>query len=81
MTTTYGKPWEAAPFPEAVYGCADSGCAEEMSYPPEMIYWVDAYIEGSTGDSGWYCENCLDNNGYPTRGPSLLDELKRRRTE
>ena len=41
--------------PQAVYGCAFRGCAEQVSYPPDMLIW-----HGGEDNSGFYCEYCWD---------------------
>ena len=30
---------QKATLPEAVYACANTSCAAEVSYPPDMLYW------------------------------------------
>ena len=36
--------------PQAVYGCANEGCAAETSYPPSLLFWAI---------DGWYCDGCV----------------------
>ena len=30
---------QKATLPEALYACADTDCAAEVSWPPNMLYW------------------------------------------
>ena len=80
-----------ATLPEAVYGCANDFCAEQTSYPPNMLYWWRG------AGPGFYCresEGCLPQlldayygdrddatfGGDPDgmMGPSLAFEIQRR---
>ena len=66
-----------AELPQPVYGCAHEGCAEEVSYPPDMLRWY----EGGEVEAGFYCESCIDNMlvGWDRRyRPSLQAEIERR---
>lgn len=54
--------------PKPLFSCSSKGCADEASYPPEMLWWVTGaqlekwLAESITTDplgSGWFCENCL----------------------
>lgn len=56
--------------PAAVYGCGFSHCAEEMTYPPEMLFWFPGATNGTIHElsnianviiaPGFYCEGCID---------------------
>ena len=84
---------QQAKLPEAVYGCANSFCAEQTSYPPDMLYWWAGSEHGYP--PGFYCresEGCQDQllfAYYGDRtdatsdpdgmvGPTLKEELARR---
>ena len=67
-------PVEKAPMPSvALYSCADSGCAVEVSYPADMLRWFDgvplppedgeiAWTPDEIPAPGWYCtESCWAN--------------------
>ena len=63
-------PVEQAELPSAIYPCADDRCAEEVSYPPELLAYYDGRpieVEGEgyfvdeelLPTAGWYCtETC-----------------------
>ena len=58
--------------PKPLYPCAHPECAQEVSYPAEMLRW-------SNGKLGWYCESCewaLDD--VDRADWTLADELKHR---
>jgi hypothetical protein len=70
-------PCSALPIPRASYPCLNRFCAEEVSYPPDMLFWVD---DGET--RGWLCENCWDEHDWnedeiPPKGISLEKEIIR----
>ena len=63
--------------PEAVYPCANTNCAVEVSWPPDLLYWW----AGSTGaPAGFYCGfDCIEEILDPDDlGPSLATEIQRR---
>ena len=66
--------WELAPLPSPSFPCGHQVCAEEASYPPDMLYWFDG---NETELSGWYCEFCLSEM-VAEGGQSLASELARR---
>ena len=47
-----------APLPAALYGCANEACADETSYPPDMLFWFPGH-EDIDYDPGFFCEDCL----------------------
>jgi len=59
------------PIPESLYSCADKCCAEETSYPADMLYWHETR-------HGWYCANCFDEDGEE-KGISLAEEIERQK--
>ena len=71
--------WKTAPLPEPVYGCANRGCAEEVSWPAAELWWFGGEHEECSGP-GWYCDNCLSMlpHGMVDRhgGPSLARALE-----
>lgn len=65
------------PLPEPSYPCLNQFCADEVSYPPDMLFWVD---DGET--RGWMCDNCWDQHDWnddevPQKGISLEKEIIR----
>ena len=50
-----------ADVPEAVYGCKLPSCAEEVSYPAEMLYWHGG---SNLIAAGFYCEMCWQHDVY-----------------
>ena len=80
-------PWENAPLPRPVYGCSNSYCAEEVSYPADMLIWWDGN-EKLAFKPGWYCTSCLDQDmGYEycerknELGVPLSEEIERRQRD
>jgi hypothetical protein len=66
------------PIPPAGYPCVHDHCAEQVSYPPDMLFWMD---DGET--SGWMCDNCWYEHDWPgeeipPQGDTLEDELKKK---
>ena len=66
--------------PKASYSCLHEYCAEQVTYPPEMLYWVN---DGNI--KGWLCENCWEENDWneneiPTKGISLKEEMIRQQS-
>ena len=68
-----------------LFSCSSSGCAEEYSWPPEDLFWVDAHRGTDPWlewKAGWYCSICIDGMGVgddlPTVGGSLAEELASR---
>ena len=57
--------------PEALYSCGTRVCAEETSYPADMLFWSDT-------KRGWYCENCFEEDGEE-KGISLAEEIERQK--
>ena len=60
------------PIPEALYSCGVRFCAEETSYPANMLFWSQRF-------GRWFCEDCWRDwhaDGEEI-GTSLADELKR----
>ena len=52
-------------YPRALVACACDGCAEQQTYPVDMLHWLDGdNIEGGD-EPGWYCENCYDELWVP----------------
>ena len=48
--------------PRTNFSCTDRRCAEEVSYPADMMYWWpgrDGY------PAGWYCEYCMEEMAPP----------------
>ena len=56
--------------PKPLYSCSADGCADENTYPPEMLWWIEGKtlaewladaitVDDRVNMSGWYCENCL----------------------
>jgi hypothetical protein len=65
------------PIPRAIYPCLHEHCAEQVSYPPDMLFWAD---DGET--RGWLCDNCWDEHDWnegeiPPKGISLEKEIIR----
>lgn len=60
-----------------LYACSFQNCAEENTYPPDDIYWVEDNPEHPDWSPGWYCFNCISYNDSPDRGESLQDFLDR----
>ncbi len=71
------------PIPQAFFACSEAGCAEDTTYPAEMLYWYEP-------ERRWVCENCWENlpppnpdddDGplHPPRGESLEAYLTRTR--
>ena len=61
---------------DPLYGCADEGCAQEVSYPSEMLqFWsgIGGMEAEAPIEAGFYCEGCLDHFAAPDEetGPSL----------
>ena len=56
--------------PSAIYGCKFIGCAEQVSYPPEMLSWFPGLTDGAIHENsqiakvvvepGFYCEFCIE---------------------
>ena len=45
--------------PPPLFGCCLQACAESVSYPPDMLVWIEP--PAWTGwESGWYCEYCTE---------------------
>ena len=59
------------PIPEALYSCGTRACAEETSYPADMLFWSDT-------KRGWYCEHCFEEDGEE-KGISLAEEIERQK--
>ena len=59
------------PIPEALYSCGTGSCAEETSYPSDMLFW-------SEKKRGWYCGNCFEEDGED-RGISLAEEIEQQK--
>lgn len=47
------RPPKDAPVPHAVYGCCIDDCAENASYRPSELFWIEGI--------GWMCEACIDD--------------------
>ena len=68
---------QTLPIPTAYYPCLHDYCAEEASYPPDRLFWVD-----DSETKGWLCENCWDERIWQegeisTKRISLEDEIAR----
>ena len=64
------------PLPKPSYPCMHRHCSEEVSYPPDMLYWA----EDGSETKGWMCDNCWNdhdwNNGeIPPKGITLEMEI------
>ena len=57
-----------APLPNALYACANEQCADENSYPPDMLIWFPGH-EDVDSDPGFFCEDCFGTE----IGISVLD--------
>lgn len=64
--TTDNRPF----VPEAFYACKNIGCAEQQTYPANMLFWCPV-------GSNWVCEDCVDDEGLETT-ISLASFLKER---
>jgi hypothetical protein len=65
------------PIPEALFSCSNQYCAEETTYPAEMLYWYEQ-------ECRWVCDNCWDDLpplneecDMPEKGETLQDYLDR----
>ena len=38
-----GWTWDSGDLPATLYGCHRPGCAENCTYPPEMLHWHDGW--------------------------------------
>ena len=54
---TEHTPGPIPPFPKALYGCQERGCAEEVSHFPEELWLITDLPNG--WDPGWYCDECI----------------------
>jgi hypothetical protein len=50
-TLTMQKRKGELPVPEALYSCGCKGCAEQVSYPADMLWW-------SERRKNWHCDSC-----------------------
>ena len=72
-----------APLPAAIYGCANEACADENSYPPDMLFWFPGH-EDIGYEPGFYCEECVSDElevsilDLTEPAHSLYLEIKRR---
>jgi hypothetical protein len=41
------------PIPEALFSCSNQDCAEETTYPADMLNWYEE-------ECRWVCDNCWD---------------------
>ena len=61
-----------ADIPTALYGCGFEYCAEDVSYPPDMLFW---HHGGNGVGAGFYCASCWRNTDdlweIERSGPSL----------
>ena len=68
--------------PEPVYPCAVEGCAEEHSFPPNMLRYWKPKVDSMPAD--FYCEFCYeelvwwDDDPKDDRGPTLEEVIKER---
>ena len=79
---------EPGPAPDTFYACAAHGCAQECTYPADMLRWwdgetvntFDADDQPSSGKlnrhgtPGWYCDSCIEHWDAIT-GPTLARHL------
>ena len=69
-----------AKIPGAFYGCADTVCAAEVSFPSDALTWFngskDPDEEGPGISSGFYCYDCEDALNIECDGFSLAYVLK-----
>ena len=76
----------ALPVPDAVYGCSDTGCRQEHTWPAHDLTWFSGREEGSDGDdlivhaveAGWYCPQCREHLDIECDGPPLAEVLAAR---
>ena len=61
-----------------LYSCAFRSCAEQVSFPPDMLAWalIPADKHAETLKGGWVCDPCAEARTIP-RAESLADFLGR----
>lgn len=47
-------PADGSSVPRALFSCSSDGCAEEVSYHADQLYWYP-------NETRWVCEYCWDN--------------------
>ena len=52
-------PLDGSSIPRALFSCSNKCCAQETSYPADMLYWDGV-------GSRWVCEFCWDDLPAPT---------------
>ena len=76
------RPPTTADIPTAVYGCGFECCAEDVSYPADMLFWHDG---GEGAPAGFYCSECWHNHAdlydVERSGPSLAEVIAKGETE
>ena len=66
-------PTDPLPIPAPLYPCGIAACADNYSYPADLLHWSHTHAK-------WVCADCWsDNHSGEPRGISLADEMKRQR--
>ena len=76
----------ALPVPDALYGCSETGCCQEHTWPAHDLTWFSGREEGTDGDdlivhaveAGWYCPQCCEHLEIECDGPPLSEVLAAR---
>ena len=74
------------PVPDALYGCSETGCRQEHTWPADDLAWFSGRAEGSDADdmlvhaveAGWYCPQCCEHLEIECDGPLLSEVLAAR---
>ena len=76
----------ALPVPDALYGCSDTGCRQEHTWPAHDLAWFSGRVACRVGDdlivhaveAGWYCAQCCEHLEIECDGPPLAEVLAAR---